>query len=307
MAALALTVPIAGAQGLAPSDSAQAPCPTFSQNTGPVVAIDEAHKNTHTFGGPQIRGFVELLQCDGYRVRPFGEAVTGSSLAGVHALVVINPGGWDSPEASLDQAEVEALVRWVHSGGSLLLVLDHMPAPANAQRLIGALGITEWHNGYAMVEVPDDAPVGPIIFWRARFFPAGEPARGRTGPTGGVGYQGPDALLTEHPIVEGRGPSERVRRVATFVGSAFRLPEGAEALMILPSQAVSLVPKTADATDVRKDAERTSVGQWLQGAVVEIGRGRVAVFAEAGLFSGGPAADNRTFVLSVLRWLVGGL
>jgi hypothetical protein len=36
-----------------------------------------------------------------------------------------------------------------------------------------------------------------------------------------------------------------------------------------------------------------------------IGRGRVAVFGETGLFSGGPAGDNRVFVLNLLHWLSG--
>jgi hypothetical protein len=34
-----------------------------------------------------------------------------------------------------------------------------------------------------------------------------------------------------------------------------------------------------------------------------VGQGRVAVFGESGLFSGGPAADNRQFVLNVMHWL----
>jgi hypothetical protein len=44
-------------------------------------------------------------------------------------------------------------------------------------------------------------------------------------------------------------------------------------------------------------------GEWLQGAVMKTGKGRAAVFGETGLFSGGPAPDNRQFVLNVVRWL----
>jgi hypothetical protein len=35
----------------------------------PVIAIDEAHGNTHTFGSAPFRGLVQLLQADGYEVR----------------------------------------------------------------------------------------------------------------------------------------------------------------------------------------------------------------------------------------------
>jgi hypothetical protein len=36
---------------------------------------------------------------------------------------------------------------------------------------------------------------------------------------------------------------------------------------------------------------------------MKVGQGRVAMFGETGLFSGGPAADNRQFVLNVMHWL----
>jgi hypothetical protein len=156
------------------------------------------------------------------------------------------------------------------------------------------------------VEIQDSL-VGPINFWRADFLPAGQPALGPTGPRGGMGYQGADAELAVHPITEGRAPAERVRRVATFVGSAFQLPPGAEGLLTMPGRAVSLTPQETPGAlpTFTSQTPRTSVGGWLQGAVLKVGRGRVALFGDTALFSGGPAADNRTFVLNVLHWLSG--
>jgi hypothetical protein len=55
--------------------------------------------------------------------------------------------------------------------------------------------------------------------------------------------------------------------------------------------------------NISGETPRTPVGGWLQGAVLTIEQGRVALFGETGLFSGGPAADNRQFVLNLLRWL----
>jgi hypothetical protein len=277
--------------------------PAYESGKGPVVAIDEAHKNTHTFTAPPFRGFVEILQLDGYRPRPFAQGIAGPSLNGIDVLVVSGPGGWDGPDAALSAGEVAALLEWVRGGGSLLLILDHMPGPLNGAKLTAALGVDNWHNGYAMVDIPDSLPVGNIIFWRAESFPGGEPTVAATGPGGGTGYQGADAVLAKHPITEGRSPDERVRRVATFVGSAFQPPSGAEGLLILPRRAISLTPKVLGAADVRIGAERTPVGEWLQGAVMKVGRGRVAMFGETGLFSGGPAADNRQFLLNVMHWL----
>lgn len=281
--------------------------PSFPSGTGPVVALDEAHKNTHTFASPPFRGLVQLLQADGYRVRPLAAAITDSSLADVDVLLISQPGGWSGPEESLTDEEVECLLRWVRDGGSLLLILDHLPAPRNAARLTTALGITDWHNGYTMVVPADSAPIGPIIFWRAGSLPDGAPRVGPTGPGGGAGYQGIDAVLANHPISEGSGTDQDVRRVVTFVGSAFQPPPGAEVLLTLPRDAMSFVPAITpnERPVITTATPHTAVGGWAQGAVQRTGRGRVALFGETGLFSGGPAGDNRIFILNVFRWLSG--
>lgn len=299
ISALALVVAAVNAQQL---PGARAIHPTFEPGSGPVIAIDQAHKNTER---SDLRGLEELLRADGYRIRPFAEATTAASLTGVGVLVIVNPGGWKGPDASLNDDEVLAVMDWVRAGGSLLLVLDHLPGPRNAARLTGALGIRNWHDGYAMVDMPDSPPVGNIIFWRSGSLSAGAPAVGPTGPAGGVGYQSVDAVLAEHPITDGGRPDGGVHRVATFVGSAFQPPPGAEALLTMPRRAMSFTPQeTPGARPVfAADTPRTPVGGWLQGAVMTRGQGRVALFGETGLFSGGAAADNRLFVLNLLRWL----
>ena len=299
--ALALIVAAGNAQQIPGATSIR---PTFERGTGPLLAIDQAHQNTQR---SNFRGLEDLLRDDGYRIRPITEAFTAASLSGLEVLVISNPGGWEGPSASLTPDEVLAVLEWVRTGGALLLVLDHMPGPQNAARLTEALGVRTWHDGYAMVELPDRPRVGNIIFWRSGSLPAGEPVVGPTDPAGGAGYQGADAVLVAHAITDGRGPDERVRRVATFVGSAFQPPPGAEPLLTLPTMAMSFTPPaTPGARPVFSgDTPRTPVGGWLQGAVLTIGQGRVALFGETGLFSGGPAADNRRFVLNLLRWLAG--
>src|SRR5688500_5125606 len=90
--------------------------PTFEASKGPIVAIDEAHKNTHSFSSPQYRGLLELLQSDGYRVRAAAERVTAASLKDVNVLVLGNPGGWLGGEDSLNAAEIDELLRWIRAG-----------------------------------------------------------------------------------------------------------------------------------------------------------------------------------------------
>lgn len=304
VAALALAHPLTIVRAQERPAASTPAGPTFANGTGPVVAIDEAHKNTHTFASPPFRGLVQLLEEDGYRVRPLATKVSEAALAGIDVLLIAQPGGWVGPDESLTEQEVDALLRWIGNGGSLLLVLDHLPAPSNAARLTKALGIT-WDNGYTMVAPPDTAPIGPVIFWRADSLSASSPRIGQTGPGGGRGYQGSDAVLANHPVTRGVGSNRQVRRVVTFVGSAFQPPPGADILLRLPRDAVSfkpaVVPNRLPVID--SATARSSVGGWAQGAALRIGKGRAAFFGETGLFSAGPAGDNRAFLLNLFEWL----
>jgi hypothetical protein len=279
--------------------------PAFASGTGPIVAVDEAHKNRQTLSSPSFRALGDMLGADGYQVRPLAEPISRASMSGIDVILISGPGGWFTPDESLTGREVATLMEWIRQGGSLLLMLDHLPEPRNARRLLSSLGITHWHNGYAMVDMPNAAPLGNIIFWRSKFFPEGAPPVGPTGSGGGTGYQGDDAVLESHAISEGRSTDERVQRVATFVGSAFRTPSGGVALLRMPLRAISLVPEETPGRlpAFTVETPRMAVGGWLQGAVMTVGQGRVAVFGESGLFSGGPAADNRQFVLNVMHWL----
>jgi hypothetical protein len=306
--ALMFSTAIATAQERPSTQSTPRP-PTFQGDSGPVVAIDEAHSNTHTANSPPFRGLVQLLQGDGYRVRPMSKGISDSSLAGVAVLIVSQPGGWLGPDSSHSEREVDRLLQWIKDGGSLLLILDHLPAPQNAARLTRALGVSDWDNGYTMVASRDSTPIGNIIFWRVDSLSASAPRVGPTGPAGGAGYQGQDAVLADHPITNGLGPHQYVRRVVTFVGSAFRPPAGSDVLLVLPAGATSFAPSVSpnESPRITLATPRTPVGGWAQGAVLRMGRGRVAVFGETGLFSGGPAGDNRVFILNVLHWLTGQL
>ena len=152
-----------------------------------------------------------------------------------------------------------------------------------------------------------------ILFWRAEFFPGGEPKLAVLGSGGGQGYQSADAVLAKHAITDGRSPGERIRRVATFSGSAFEALPGGVPLLTLPRGAglgaalrTPLLPNVVFGVD---ELQGTPVTGWLQGAVIEVGKGRLAIFADSAVVSGGSAADkdkfndNRQFVLNVMHWL----
>ena len=280
--------------------------PTFASGRGPVIVIDEAHANFHTATG-RYRPFTRLAEADGFVVRANTAPFDSASLANVRMLVIANAvdernraqAAWRLPVASaFDSDEVKAVAAWVRRGGALLLIADHMPFAGAADSLGAALGVY-FANGFAIPPHGPDAETGdyPIVFRR-----------------------GADGGLASHAIMDGRSSRERIDSVVSFTGSAFRLGgevEPGAALMRLPRDTRVKLPIQAwqfsDSTaEIRGDG-------LLQGAAFRLGRGRVAVFGEAAMFSAqrkGPrakpmgmnapeAVQNAQFVLNVLHWVAG--
>lgn len=271
--------------------------PAYAGGSAPVVAIDESHHNFHTVDG-RYAPFAALLRSDGYTVVPFRSEFSDSSLAHIQVLVIANPlnavnaipagGRWALPiPSAFSDAEISALHAWVACGGSLLLIADHMPFAGAAGALALGLGL-HYSNGFAYDTVRGD----PTPFRRS------------------------DGSLGDHAITRGRSAAERIDSVFSFTGSAFQADSAVPILTLGPA-ARSLEPRIAwqfDSTTVIVPA-----GGWRQGAALHVGRGRVAAFGEAAMFSAqiaGPArarmgmnapfaAQNPQFLLNVMHWLTG--
>ena len=291
LSALALAAP-AAAQQL--GDSAFVPDfgpPAFDRGTGPRVLLDEAHANFHTLSG-RFQAFGRLLTLDGFVVEAGRTPFTRESLEGVDLLVIANAldprneGDWSLPTPSaFTPDEISAVWSWVGDGGSLLLIADHMPFPGAAEDLGAAFGFS-FNNGFAM----DPGGQGGVVVLRRS-----------------------DGGLTDHPITAGGG--EPIDSVAVFTGQAFQSPSGATDLLVLSEGWVSLMPDTA--WQFHESTPRVDVSGWAQGSVLEVGRGRVAIFGEAAMFTaqragpgGAPmgmnapqASQNARFVAGVVRWL----
>lgn len=270
--------------------------PAFADGKGLVVLLDEAHFNFHTASG-RYQTFADLLRRDGYVVKASAAKFSKESLSGGKILVIANAlsqrnqSNWNPPiDPSFTDDEVKAVRDWVQAGGALLLIADHFPMPETARKLAETFGV-RFHNGYA---VDPEAPPGPLVYKRA------------------------DKSLADHPITRGRSEAEKIDEVATFTGSAFQI-DGGEALMIfLGDKAFSYTPKQFGQPP-DKDTPRIPIKGWLQGAVLKTGKGRVAIFGEAAMFSAqlaGPnkipmgmnapiAKQNPQFLLNVMHWLSG--
>jgi hypothetical protein len=215
----------------------------------------------------------------------------GKILVIANALSQRNQLNWNLPiDPSFTDDEVKAVREWVNDGGALLLIADHFPMPETARKLAEAFGV-HFHNGYA---VDPQAPPGPLVYKRA------------------------DKSLSDHPITRGRAANEKIDSIATFTGSAFQVDGGEPVLTFLGGEVFSYTPK-AFGQPPDKDTPRTPIKGWLQGATIKVGKGRVAIFGEAAMFSAqlaGPnkspmgmnaqiAAQNPQFLLNVMHWLSG--
>lgn len=266
---------------------------TYPPGSGPVVIIDEAHHNMHTAQG-RYRPLASLLEADGFTVESGRDPITAVSLKGTDVLVIANALSARDAAAAFDSTEITALVSWVRQGGALLLIADHMPFAGAAMSLAAPFGI-QFANGFALLGEADPRTGDYPITFRRR-----------------------DGGLAQHAITSGRSTAERIDSIVSFTGSAFRFtsPDG-RAIMTLPKGTRLELPIVA--WRFSDTTRRISGEGWLQGGTVTFGRGRVAVFGEAAMFSAQrkgaqrtpmgmnapEAAQNPQFVLNVLHWLAG--
>ena len=270
------------------------PRPAFGTGAGPRVLLDEAHNNFHTVDG-RYAPFAKLLRRDGYTIEPLRAKFSRASLAPAKILVIANPvaprnlgGNWTLPTPSAYAAdEIAALHQWVLEGGSLFLIVDHMPFGGAAADLASAFGVY-MTNGYATDRL---CGADEFVFARA------------------------DGSLRDHPVVRGRSAAERVTSVRTFTGQAFRGDSTVKPLFVLAPETVLLLP--VEAWKFSESTPRMAADGMLQGATLTPGKGRVAVFGEAAMFSAqvsgaerrpmGMNADNAPqnvqFLLNVMHWL----
>jgi hypothetical protein len=269
------------------------PRPAYEAGKGPRVAIDEAHHNFHTAEG-RYKPFAELLRRDGYRVDAFCQPLSAESLKGLDVLVISNAlhernaRDWSPPNPSaFTKDEIAALHGWVEKGGSLFLIADHAPFAGAASDLAKAFEV-EFSNGHARAG-----------HWNRDRKETFEPGTG----------------LKESIITRGRSDDEKVTKVATFAGSAFKPPKGAIPVLEFGAKSIAFERKAGGKGESKM--QKVPIEGWCQGAVLKVGKGRVALFGEAAMFSAqlaGPkqepmgmnasyAEQNYQLLLNVMHWL----
>ena len=312
--ALLLSANVSAQQMADPAFKATVERPAYTQNH-PKVVIDEAHSNFHTAEG-RYKPFVELLKNDGYEVVSGTKAFQTETLKGVRVLVIANAGApTASEEASgpaFTEQECDVVRDWVRAGGSLLLIADHAPFGSAAQNLARRFGV-EMGSGFVFDLTNSDGFPTTLVFSKE------------------------NGLLGSHPLLRGRAPSERVKRVVAFTGQSLSVPRGAMALMKLgpaayesPSRRelqAALENASSSASEKKSEIsadKARAVGGRAQGLAMRFGKGRVVILGEAAMFSAQvirstqegqpqefkmgmnvPGSDDKQFALNVLHWLSG--
>ena len=265
----------------------------FRAGTGPVVMIDEAHNNFHTAEG-RYRTFAEFLRAHGCTVLPGTQPLAASTLAAADIYVISNAlaerniEDWSLPiDNAFTQEEIDAVARWVSEGGSLFLIVDHMPMPGAADSLALRFGV-HFSNGFA--------------------FPDGKQSRG-------LMFTRVNETLRPHWISDTPLDGSIVDSVVTFTGSAFRVEGEHDPLLVFGARMYSVEPRVAWEFD--DQTRRVNVEGWRQGAAMRFGKGRVVIFGEAAMFTaqrsgaaGLPVglnapegARNAPLLVNIIRWL----
>ncbi len=265
----------------------------YQKGKGPLIRIDEAHNNYHTKDGGFF-AFSKLLEQDGYQVNKLKDPVSGAGvLKNCRLLVIANPlhasntDSWALPTPSaFSNDEVSAIKLWVKNGGRLLLIADHMPFAGAATDLGKVFGF-EFVNGFAFTS---ENSWPPSVFSIE------------------------NGTLKESPVTLGLNARERITSVSTFTGSAFKSPEGSINLFCFTPEHHALLPDTAWVFNPK--TERQNLDGFYQGALLNYGKGKVAVFGEAAMFTAQiangnmkvgfnseDAPQNAQFILNLIHWL----
>jgi len=266
--------------------------PVYQRNKGPAIYIDEAHNNFHTMNG-RYASFAKVLHKDGYQVFPFKKEFNKEDLYKAKILVISNAlnkkniEDWSLPTPSaFTNQEINVVVEWVKNGGSLFLIADHMPMPGAAKDLAAKFGF-KFYNGFAFHK----SKQGSDIFSRK------------------------NGNLKINKITEGRSQEEQIDSVATFTGQAFEIPKEAKPILMFDANYHMLLPEVA--WEFKEDTKKIEIEGFCQGAILKFGKGRVAVFGEAAMFTsqiaGGrgfglsatEAGQNLQFLLNIIHWLDG--
>ena len=306
---------------------------TYTANVSPVVMVDEAHYNFLTINN-RFKPFAQVLLSDGVTVESNKVSFSQQALKNADILVIANAldkkrSNWQPPfNQALTNEEVTDVVEWIRNGGSLFLIADHAPFPKVIESLATALGFT-FTNGHVKATLFNKT-TGTLISHAVTY--ADEDAK-QDDNSSANDDSSPRVKHSNHvelpvfmqqsqngaftSVLTSQLHANEVIQVKTFGGAAFLPPADAISLLTLGPRAVSIEPEVP--FEITSNTPRRAIEGWSQGALLELGKGRVAVFSEGMMFSSQidtrtsekhgmrsvGAEQNEQFLLNIIHWLAG--
>ncbi len=267
----------------------------YAQGAGPQIVLSTTNSEFVERGS--LDPLAKLAQSDGFAVSRQSGALDQALKPGA-ILVIANPYVDEyqnfpamTPPSAFTAQEIEAVRKWVEDGGSLLLLADHAPLGGGSSELAAAFGF-EFLNGHTANEAAAQAGDRRV----------------------NIKFTQTNGLNTLHPITSGATGKPAIKQFQAFGGQSFIPPTEAKPLLTIPQGWSAIF--TYRIRDEVSTAPRIDASGMSQGSTLEYGKGRVAVFAEAGGFSAQiidgtqkfgfntpEGRENPEFILSTLRWL----
>lgn len=239
--------------------------PRFKKQAGPNVYIDQSHQNFHQKSG-RFKPFSDLLTSDGYKV---DSIVNLRNLKQRDVLVIANAihetnrRNWRRPiHQAFTEEEILYIKEWVKKGGRLLLIADHMPFSGASNSLANAFGFN-FCDGFAYLNQ------------RNRRLPAV--------------FSNKDQRLLETELTNGV-LGKKIDSITTFTGSSFSIPKKAIGVLKFKKGDFCLAPEVA--WQFTENTPNSDLENRYQGAILQFGKGKLAVFGEAAMFTAQTVTNN---------------
>jgi len=244
--------------------------PKYVAEKTALIGVDASHNNLHKVDGG-FSPFAKLMSTDGYQLKSVTK-ITLDNLKPLNILVIANPihqtnvGNWKRPIASaFNNQEIKVLKNWVNNGGSLLVIADHMPYAGATNELAKAFGFS-YEDGFVMNEKQ---------IWPPET------------------YSKKQGNLFETVL------TKNIDSLAGFTGSGLRVPEGAIKIASFPKTHKLLVPEVA--WQFENNTKRSDAKKLVMGAIMPHGKGKIAFFTEAAMFTAQIVQDKFKVSIHLVR------
>ena len=274
--------------------------PKFNSEKSPRVSFDSGHGNFHDIN-TTYAPFAMLLKNDGILLSTHDSLFTENSLQDIELLIIANatPSKDHGVEASsaFTESEIYILTKWIHDGGSLLLIADHDPFGSAASELAKAFGV-----GMSSVWTVDSLRFSEAI-----------------GKTTWLEFSEENKGLGQHSILQSEIPESAVKRVITFTGQSLSFDSTWTSILQLSPYARNYYSRSEAKVAASDTTTYFPVPGQSQLIAREYGNGRIVIAGEAAMFTAQEVRiffksyhagfnyngyDNKNLVLNIVRWLL---